>query len=128
MGYSCYQKDVRDQGYGVPAECDHPDCTTQIHRGIAHSCGGDPTENCGLFFCTKHRKYDVDSEADFTPDNRHTFGVCARCATGAPQFVAKPDIPEWIEHKMTDPSWADWRTENPEWVSIHSEPTNTGDA
>jgi hypothetical protein len=30
-----------------------------------------------------------------------------------PPFQRKPDIPEWSQHKLTDPSWDQWRTENP---------------
>ena len=31
----------RDIGYGVPAECDHPDCQV-IDRGLSYVCGGEP--------------------------------------------------------------------------------------
>lgn len=117
MGYAVYELNGRDQGYGVPAKCDHPGCDEDIHRGVAYACGGDPTENCGLFFCGKHRCHDVDPEADYTPETSHNFGVCERCADPeAPPFDPSPDTDEWIQWKLTDESWAGWRAENPKWV------------
>jgi hypothetical protein len=29
-----------------------------------------------------------------------------------PPFAAKPDVREWIEHKLTDPTWQSWRDDN----------------
>lgn len=116
MGYQCYEMNGRDQGYGVPAKCDHPDCDEDIDRGMGYVCGGDPTENCGLFFCNKHRSHDKDPEADWSDDNRHDFGVCERCARGLEPFDPKPDTQEWVNHKLTCPSWEAWRLENPKWV------------
>jgi len=49
----------RDIGFGVPAACDHPDCTNAIDRGVEHVCGGEPyggDSGCGLYFCDDHRK------------------------------------------------------------------------
>lgn len=92
----------RDIGYGVPAICDHPDCTKQIDRGLGYVCGGEPyggDEGCGLFFCGEHalaRK-----------------GLCERCRKGEDPFDAKPDTPEWIRWKLTHESWQQWRDENP---------------
>lgn len=117
MGYSCYEMNGRDQGYGVPATCDHPGCNKNIDRGMAYACGGDPTENCGLFFCGEHRSHCVDPDAEWTSENRHTFGVCERCAADAEPFDPSPDSQEWIDHKLTNPTWAEWRAENPKWVA-----------
>lgn len=120
MGYACYKGPWprnRDQGYGVPAKCDYPGCDADIDRGIAYACGGDPMENCGLFFCYEHKRHDVDPEAEWSDENRHQFGVCERCAKGEPSFDPSPDTPEWVHHKLTDDSWAQWRAENPEWVT-----------
>ncbi len=53
MGWSIGSDGDRDIGYGVPAECDHPDCTAEIDRGLSYVCGGDPyggEYGCGLFF------------------------------------------------------------------------------
>lgn len=89
----------RDIGYGVPAYCDHPKCNEKIDRGLAYVCGLEPyggEGGCGLYFCDKHR---VD-------------GIrCSRCRHGRPPFKPKPDHPDWIKHKATDPSWAEWRKE-----------------
>lgn len=119
MGYQCYEMNGRDQGYGVPAKCDHPGCNEDIDRGMGFACGGDPNENCGLFFCHKHKAHDIDPEAEWTADNRHTFSVCGRCKTGAEPFDPSPDTQEWIDHKMIDPTWDLWRSENPEFVKAN---------
>lgn len=95
----------RDIGYGVPAFCDHPKCNAQIDRGLGFVCcaqepyGGE--HGCGLYFCGKHGGFDHK---------------CPRCRNYKPPYNAKPDHPEWITHKLTDPSWAEWRAENDEWV------------
>lgn len=95
VGYdSMWQRDI---GYGVPAFCDHPDCDEKIDRGLAHVCGAQPyggETGCGLYFCGRH-----------LVDGKH----CERCERDESPFVAKPDMPEWIAHKETDPSWAEWR-------------------
>ncbi|WP_334034713.1 hypothetical protein [Burkholderia cepacia] len=107
MGWSIGYDDnwQRDIGYGVPATCDHPDCNAKIDRGLAHVCGGEPyggDDGCGLYFCSTHllprrceRCSDRTDDAEFSP------------------FEPKPDHPEWIEWKLTDPSWQQWRDENP---------------
>lgn len=99
VGYD--DKWQRDIGYGVPAYCDHPGCTEKIDRGLAFICcaeqpyGGE--EGCGLYFCDHHGdSFD---------------GRCERCSEGKEPFEPKPDHPEWVQHKMTDPSWAKWREE-----------------
>jgi hypothetical protein len=92
----------RDIGYGVPAYCDHPRCNEIIDRGLAHVCadqepyGGD--HGCGLYFCAKHQ------------DFRRRCPKCARY----------DHHPDWIQHKLTDPSWERWRGENPRWVKEQS--------
>lgn len=95
----------RDIGYGVPAECDHPDCTTRIDRGLSHVCAcGEPyggEHGCGLYFCDQHLFYKVKANGF----------VCWRCRNGKPPFKPKPDVEEWTRHKATDPSWAAWREE-----------------
>jgi hypothetical protein len=104
MGWSIGYDDKwrRDIGYGVPAICDHPDCIKKIDRGLSYVCGwqepygGD--EGCGLYFCHDHGG----------------GTLCAHCEKGIPGlFEAKPDMAEWINHKLTDPSWETWRHENP---------------
>lgn len=113
MGYSCYVMNDRDQGYGVPAQCDHPGCSKEIDRGMGYACGGDPTENCGLFFCGEHLTHYRDGET-------WTRAICERCAADAEPFDPSPDVTEWINHKLTDPTWAEWRAENPNFVKEHS--------
>jgi hypothetical protein len=90
----------RDIGYGVPAFCDHPQCNERIDRGLAYVCGEEPyggDNGCGLYFCDEHH-------GGFD-------GLCSRCVAGKPPFDPKPDHPDWIRHKATDPSWEEWRQE-----------------
>ena len=93
----------RDIGYGVPAICDHPECSEEIDRGLSYVCGGEPYGGddgcCGLFFCYKHLYYKKGVQA------------CERCKKNRKPFEPKPDTPEWINHKATDPSWEAWRKE-----------------
>jgi hypothetical protein len=42
--------------------------------------------------------------------------LCPRCGKRLPPYPAKPDLPEWINFKLTDESWKEWREENPEEV------------
>ena len=93
----------RDIGYGVPATCDHPECNTQINRGLSHVCcnsepyGGD--DGCGLYFCGKHLHL--------------PYAMCDRCIDQDPPFDMKPDATEWLRHKLEDDSWGKWREDNP---------------
>lgn len=96
----------RDIGYGVPAWCDHPDCSEEIDRGLSYVCGGAPhggDTGCGLYFCLGHGG----------------GMLCSRCRPGLDDkpFPPKPDHPDWIKHKLTDESWAEWRAENPKAVA-----------
>lgn len=101
-------KDGRDIGYGVPALCDHPDCNKVIDRGLSFVCGMINTEGeergCGLHFCQDHLGYSPK------------FGqLCVRCYPRLrPSFTRKPDLAEWVRHKLTDDSWQRWRDENPD--------------
>jgi hypothetical protein len=102
----------RDIGYGVPAECDHPDCSKQIDRGLGYVCGGDVyggEEGCGLFFCGSHLAYYQRDDGSWSPQ------LCERCGEGLEPFDPKPDVHEWILWKACHPSWKEWRWENPAW-------------
>lgn len=111
MGWSIGTgNDGRDIGYGVPAHCDQPRCSALIDRGLSYVCGMINTDGedrgCGLHFCSTHLRHS------------QRFGqLCMRCwpRQRAP-FERKPDLPEWSDHKLTDPSWAQWRAENPDQV------------
>lgn len=112
MGWSVGTgKDDRDIGYGVPALCDHPDCNKEIDRGLSYVCGMINTagedRGCGLHFCTDHLLHSP------------RYGqLCGRCYPRQRKpYERKPDLPEWIEHKLTDESWGQWRDENPEEVA-----------
>lgn len=122
MGYACYTRRGRDQGYGVPAKCDHPGCDQDIDRGVGYACSGDPDEGCGLFFCGEHLSH-LRSE-----DGSWGVAKCERCHDeDAPAFDPTPDVQEWIDHKLTDESWAEWRSENPDWVKAHSQENQSHD-
>jgi hypothetical protein len=93
----------RDIGYGVPAYCDHPGCSEEIDRGLSYVCGSEPyggEHGCGLHFCARHLFFDGESR---------WCQLCWRCLRKRPPFEPKPDHPEWVQFKMTDPSWAEWR-------------------
>lgn len=98
----------RDIGYGVPAECDLPRCHNKIDRGLSYVCGSEPyggEHGCGLYFCTKHFKTRQPKGCD------EIVRLCPRCYQYRSPYKPKPDVPEWINHKMTDPSWEKWRKE-----------------
>lgn len=114
MGWSIGDDNGRDIGYGVPALCDYPNCNEEIHRGLSYVCGEAPyggEHGCGLFFCYDHQEY-----KDLDDDGNKSVRVCERCLEGKESFEPKPDIPEWINHKLTDSSWQQWRDENREEV------------
>jgi hypothetical protein len=116
MGYQVYESRGRDCGYGVPAECDHPHCHESIDRGLGYLCGdrpGDDQFGCGLYFCEDHR---VGYRQPRGLDRR--IELCSRCWNYRPPYSPKPDVPEWIEWKMTDPSWQPWRDAHPEEVEL----------
>lgn len=60
MGWAFCGTDAngREIGYGVEAECDHPDCHEKIDRGLGYCCGsmhnGDNDDGCGGYYCLKH--------------------------------------------------------------------------
>lgn len=98
----------RDIGYGVPAICDHPKCGAEIDRGLAHVCGGEPyggEHGCGLHFCPAHLWYHTFGRGS----NAECVQTCARCKRYRQPFAPKPDHPDLVHHKATDPSWAEWR-------------------
>ncbi len=112
VGWAVGENAGRHIGYGVPAVCEQPDCSTNIDRGLAYACGGGAVgavENCGRFFCAAHLTLQ-SSDEDGATDPEF---VCERCATGQEPFDRKPDTPEWASHVLTDDSWAQWRQENP---------------
>lgn len=110
-------KRFRHIGYGVPAHCDHPGCTTPIDRGISYACGdgvmGDSAFNCGLFFCGDHLGY-------APPEGAEDRGFyCERCSKSLESFEPSPDTEEWITHVLFDESWAEFRTKEPEWTQVY---------
>ena len=108
----------RDIGYGVPALCDQPGCGAKIDRGLSYVCGSElmgGEHGCGLYFCEGHLVYsNVDPAADefdddFDEDAAEYAELCEGCGKGEQPFDPTPDLDEWTQHKMTDPSWAQWR-------------------
>jgi len=99
----------RDIGYGVPAECDHPDCDAQIDRGLAYVCGGEPyggEHGCGLFFCDRHLYFGTDEPDE--PEDEPEIDPSDESPPEHRSFEPKPDVKEWLDFKKTDPSWAEW--------------------
>lgn len=114
MGYSVYEdRDAHDHGvsrwagYGVPAVCDWPTCSTEINRGLGFKCerryieteDGEEIEEdgCGLYFCIEH--------------------LALGCVPEHDGFTPKPDTAEWEQWMLTDESWEPWREEHPEVVA-----------
>lgn len=64
MGWAfCGADDLgREVGYGVIAECDHPECFETIDRGLGYCCGSEHfsggDDGCGRYFCMKHHNHD----------------------------------------------------------------------
>lgn len=77
LGYDSNWK--RDIGYGVQAQCDHPECDKEIDRGLGYVCGnGEPyggDDGCGLYFCDEHGG----------------GMLCERCLSNQPPFEPKKD-------------------------------------
>jgi hypothetical protein len=118
VGYDTKWK--RDIGYGVPSICDHPECETEINRGLAYVCANQEPyggEGCGLFFCELHRNYRSLGDDEDGEDDLSAGQFCERCLVDGPPFDPKPDTPERIAWKLTDSSWQQWREENPKWVA-----------
>lgn len=119
MGYSVYwnEKQARWCGYGVPAYCDHPNCTEEIDRGMGYVCG-EPLQDefgCGLYFCAKHRP-----KVRRPRGSRSCYENCSRCAAYKPPYkIKKPEHPHWVYHVLNDESWAQWREEHPETVAAY---------
>lgn len=123
MGWSYGFVNGRDVGYGVPAICDLPGCDKEIDRGLAFICGGDiggGEHGCGLFFCGTHLLFcNIENEYGERPPQ-----LCDVCLVNfrlggdnyklfAEKHQPKPDVPEWLRHKLRHYSWAEWRKDNP---------------
>ncbi len=101
-----------DVGYGVPCECNHPDCNEQIDRGLSYVCGGDMyggERGCGQYYCSKHLGFNYEDD--------DSVQLCERCLADDKPFTSKPDTQEWILWKLCHKSWREWRNENPEEVN-----------
>lgn len=112
MGYGVYWETTHQRfaGYGVPCQCEHPDCKAKIHRGLACVCGDEPgggEHGCGLYFCGKHLLI-----------SGRRGQLCEKCLKRRKAFNAKPDAIEWSRHMLRDKTWKQWRSENPEMVSV----------
>lgn len=105
MGWSIGYDHIwcRDIGYGVPAYCDFPGCNEEIDRGLSYKCGNDQCDfECNLFLCSNHQ---------------YVSYCCDDCTVSA----KTKEHPDWIRHKLNDPSWKQWRDENPdEVVRLHN--------
>lgn len=104
----------RDIGYGVPSICDHPECGTEIDRGLGYVCGDEPyggESGCGLYFCGNHK---------FLSREVGRF-LCNRCCNGREPFKPTPDTLTWLKWKLQDDSWMQWRNKNPDRVEVIKE-------
>jgi len=69
MGYASYTITRNGQqieaGYAIEAECEQPDCTEQITRGLDQLCGMTPGGDefgCGAYCCDRHLSLAPDGE------------------------------------------------------------------
>lgn len=62
----------RQMGYGVEAECDHPECQVQIDRGLGYCCGsmheGSNEDGCGGYYCGAHGS---DHDCEWLDESNH---------------------------------------------------------
>lgn len=104
----------RQIGYAHNATCDHPGCSTEIHRGLAYKCGpmhGEGVWYCEGYFCEKHRQ-------NCLPCDDRSVQVCDACYSSAREYALKDeygDAAELIAH------FEDW--EGPDWR--HPAPVGT---
>jgi len=132
MGYQVYRVGPRFGGYGVPAICEHPDCKSEIDRGVSFACGGEPfsEHGCDRYFCDKHLNYEYwnyktgnwcrhknDCECEMVK-------VCERCRKNKESFPYKPETKEWMKFQLKDPSWKEWREEMPDTVEEYKKILN----
>jgi len=82
----------RQIGYAHAATCDHPDCTKQIHRGLAYACGpmhGAHEWDCEKYFCEEHRIGGI-----VLPEGEHT-SLCQSCYDHAIQNGYDDEAGRW---------------------------------
>lgn len=129
MGYSVYEDQDTDRwaGYGVPAQCDWPDCETKIDRGLGYKCenhGHFEERRVGMIYSSQSAREAAQFEEDWVDAEGCGLFFC-------PTHLAKTDEHddvqpkgeslEWIRHILTHDSWAQWRAENPAKVAEYRE-------
>lgn len=86
MGWSYGEVSGKPVGYSVPDVCNHPECSTEIDRGLSFYCGNMPGDGltCGGFFCSKHLNSTLIDEPRQACDAcMKTIHVCdAECGEG----------------------------------------------
>jgi hypothetical protein len=108
MGYGKYTlASGKVAGYMVEATCEHPGCTEEVDRGMAHACGGEPGEqggwSCEGYFCAKHLFcVGVMPDTAAAVELRESVSLCAQCTSQA----AFMDQIEDAEHYRTDSTFA----------------------
>lgn len=84
MGYGNCGTDSKGRGIGYAheAQCDHPDCSKIIDRGMSYACGGEHGEteySCEGYFCEGHKRQPfMDDDHLFYQYNVGT--LCDDCA------------------------------------------------
>ncbi|OTG87924.1 hypothetical protein [Acinetobacter sp. ANC 3813] len=133
MSYACYtsEKNGREQGHGVPAVCDHPDCTNEIDRGMGHLCFENPNieASCGGFYCSDHSDLSVtitEDEFDGLDDDEALELAQSYGLDEVPVFdedgyfyicnhkpIEYKESRKWLQFIHDDESWQTWLEKEP---------------
>lgn len=112
----------RDIGYGVPAECDHPECTERIDRGLGYVCAAcrplrsgdlnphrllDADEICYPLTCEWCRRNPADHLLiyDAREGGRQKAHICGSCShrdAGRARQVAASPASAWLYRLETE--------------------------
>ena len=95
MGYAVYWDSTHNRwsGYGVPAYCDAPDCTTKIDHGLAWKC--DDHTGWGLNEQSGDEYEVIEVGCELTLCEAHRYGA-------HDNWQPKPNHPDFIRHILID--------------------------
>lgn len=80
MNWAYGERNGREIGYSVEAQCDEDGCSMVIDRGLSYRCGGhhfDDMETCDKYYCPSHL---IQIEVIANDGSKILTQVCKRCA------------------------------------------------